>query len=871
MNQRSDRPTVGHRDVTDRLVAAFEASQEGPRAAILAGSPGSGRKTAVDQLIAALADRKEQVTALRIRALPTDDGVRTLMRVYGALVAGLGRGKGFDEDVADVLEAAGEDAGDERVSGWLGDIASNVRGVRTAASGDFQIKLPRDNPWLALLYAFDVVGPRSRWIIDLQELGCVTSPSFWVFLSALLGRARARNWKVLFLVSPGENLYFETPGVEESLPGPLSFVNALFGDGEPVELPPLTAEQVGELLEDTYRPNSFPLDLTARLHELSGGHPHTLHELLDALEEDDTIRWNDKGYSLSDLDEVDLDVLVPLPVEEDDEDEESDGDEERPDERLLERVLHVAAVEGRTFSAAAVRSVLQLGEDDVDDALDAMPHLVEEGEYHQGLGTWTYRFRYDFWRDWFRDHPPEGFKAKPQQVARGLATVMMQSYAPAAFEYVSRSARLFTWADERRGARNMLGLAVGSDRPELSEFALQVAERFDDSPFPDGLVRLIHTRLADRAVNASSIEQANAAIDRAAAWATSIDDAGTLAWLGLLRCRLGIRQGDFGGARNAGEEALAAFDELGDKTRAGETLNQLAMVALNMGDAKGAEAYVKRADKASNIPPVRAHSQYIHGLLLKRRGLVPQANRCFQVAVELSEQAGNLVLSLEAMLNRGECGMMLGEGKTLAPLLERTLEMSRALRAPTRERIAARLLCQAEAARGNHVAALEMARHALELTREVAKGAGESVDLYHCGLFSVLSGKNEEGLDFLQAARAAAESEGNVSLQPEILFNIGQVKLSQGDNAAGQATFEEALALARTAKDRGRELRILEHLGAVASASGDHDGAVVRFKEAASRAVGPQSKQFRKDLRKRIQAEQRKAAEVRKAQQQGDA
>ena len=866
MTQRDHRPIVGLRPVVDRLLAAFEATADGPRTVILDGPAGSGRATCADKLLERAAGPDRAFAQVRLRAQPGDDGLRTLMRTFGGFVAGVVRGGFGDADVGDMLDEAASSASDERIKGWLEHVAGNYRSLRAhGGGGEFQIKLPRENPWLALLYAWEVLASRTSWVVDLHELGSVTSPSFWVFLSALVGRARARRWRVLFLVSPGENLYSEKPG-DDSTPGPAGFLRSLFADAELVELPALEAEAIGELLEETYRPNDFPEELTGRLHELSGGHPDTLHELLDALEEDDTITWDDKGYSLSDLDDVDLDILVPLPVEadedKDEEDDPDDDEDEGPPQALLEKVLHVAAFEGQTFAASAIRSLLQAGEDEVDDALDAMPHVVEEGEYHQALGTWTYRFRYRFCQRWYRDNPPDGWKTRPAQVASGLATIMMQSYAAAAFEYIPRAAALFTRAGDGRGARNLLAMAVGADRAELMLFALEAVERFADSPWPPALIRLIHTRLADRGVNAAKVEDARAAIERARVWAEGEQDAGTLAWLKLLECRLAIREGDFALARSLGEAALAVFEGLDDQTRSGETLNQLAMVALNMADSKAAEAYVRRATKATTIPPIKAHSLYIQGLLLKQRNQVQQAWRAFEQATKLSEQSGNLVLTLEAMLNTGECGIVVGKARELAPLLERALEMSRALRSPSRERIAARLLCQAEAARGNADAALEMARHALDLTRELAKGGGESVDLYHCGLFAVLAGKKDEGLDFLMAAKTAAEAEGNAGLLPEILLNVGQVRMSQEDWEGGRTALEQALALARTRKDRLRELRVLEHLGLLLSSAGEHGAAAGRFKEAMERALGPQAKPFRKELRRRMAQEQRRAKEA---------
>ena len=206
--------------------------------------------------------------------------------------------------------------------------------------------------------------------------------------------------------------------------------------------------------------------------------------------------------------------------------------------------------------------------------------------------------------------------------------------------------------------------------------------------------------------------------------------------------------------------------------------------------------------------------------------------------------------------------MVLGRGKDLAPLLERALEMSRAMRSPARERVAARLLCQAEAARGNAEAAFEMARHALQITREIEPGGREALDLYHCGLFAVLSGKKDEGLDLLDNAKSACEKEENPNLLGEVLFNLGQVKISMEDWGAARGNLEQALSLVRERKEKPRELRILEALGIALSGSGDHSGAVERFQEASKKAIGPSSKDFRKSLRARIAKAQSEASRV---------
>jgi len=863
MSAGTDRPYLPRPEVLAPLRKAWEASSEGPQRVLLAGKAGSGRRTAVGQFGQALVEAEESFCLVRIPFEASDDGVRCLMRVFGAFIASMGRGAGFDTPPADLLDAAADNTKDERVGAWLSTTAKNVRAMsQKQAGGDFRVDLPKDNPHMGLLYALDVVAPSARWVIELSGVGNCTSPAFWTFFTALLGRATSRNWKILFIGSPGANLYGEGATEDRDRPGPQTFLSSLFEGAALVDVPDWTPEQTAEFVGDCYSPNNFPEGLGAAVHSLAQGEAALVHDLLDILEEDDTITEQDGTYSLSSLDEVELDVVIPMVIETDGETATDSESEATSEEEKYEQILHVASFEGPIFSASAIRSVLGANEDTIDDALDAMEHLVEEAEYHKGLGTWTYRFIHPLYRRYYRENPPEAFAGKAESIGRALGTVMLQAYAPAAFEYVCRAAGLLSEAGDTGGARNLLGMAMGSERIELMDFAIEITERFEDSLWPNALQRFLYSNLADRFTNAASPEEAEKRLTAFRDWATAAEDVASVAYTHLLRCRLAIRTGDFKAAKTAAEAALGSFEAAGESTRVGETLNQLAMICLNQNDPKGAETYVKRAQKATSIPSVKAHSQYILGLLLKRGGQIPQASTCFAGATKLATEGGQLGLALEAMLNHGECGIMLGQAKDLGPMLERALEMSRAMRSPARERAAARLLCQAEAAAGNAEGAFEMARHALELTRELEPEGNAAVDIYHCGLFAVLSGKSQEGLDFLNDARKAAEQAGNQPLLSEILFNLGQVKIGSEDWGPARGALEQSLAIVRTLKQKPREVRILEALGIALSGAGEHREAVQKFEEASKKALGPQAKDFRRALRKRIAEEQSRASQV---------
>ena len=168
MTERADRPLVGLRPITDKLITAWDDSAAGPRAVFLQGGAGSGRNTAVNALLDAIKDKGEHPAIVRFHTLPTDDGIQSLLKTYGSLVTSITRKEPFAEDPVALLDGAIESVSDDRVAQWLSGIVSNVREFRNHTGGNFQIRLPPENPYLGALYAMDVLGPHARWLIDLR-------------------------------------------------------------------------------------------------------------------------------------------------------------------------------------------------------------------------------------------------------------------------------------------------------------------------------------------------------------------------------------------------------------------------------------------------------------------------------------------------------------------------------------------------------------------------------------------------------------------------------------------------------------------------------------------------------------------------------
>ncbi|MCK6526080.1 hypothetical protein L6R50_00450 [Myxococcota bacterium] len=846
MTQPAERPFVGR---TDSLLALREEKSHaaaGPRFVLLSGGLGSGRKRLVGRFMEEVVP---EAIAVRLAPAEGEDGVRTLLRLYGTFVASLARGDSVGGRALDALRSAAE-AADERRKAWLEGLVATVQKASGRPQGEnLQIQLPRDNPYLALVEGIGAVAAKVPVVLELQDLLHSTSPAFWAALSALFAEARSRGLPLLAILSAGESGFSGAP--DEAQPGPATWLHDLTRATEPrvIDLPPFTLAEVEDLLRVTYRPHAFPEGFAERLLKLTGGRPGVLAEVLTHLEDDeDIVSDASRGYYLdTDLDDLAWDALVPFPWESAEGGEPTTADEATRDR--MARALHVAAIEGEVFSSGVLAEALSLSRDEVDDLLDEMPGVVEEVQFVEAANTWLYRFRRTFYRDWFLRNPPGGKVERDLPVQ--IAGILVRGYAPVVFDYLARAARLFSEAGERRKAQNLLTLALTADRPEVARFGLEVLEERADVPFPTGLASLAFTGVADRAVNALADAEAEDFVSRAERYADRAGDGAARDFARLLRSRLALRRGDLPGSRQHAEAALAGAEARRDAVRQAEALNQLAILSLHARDLEAARKAVDLAGKASNIPPVRAHTLFVKGLLQKADRKVGGAADSFRQAADLALQTGNLALVLEATVNAGEALLISGRPKEAARALRQARQMTRGSRSPRRDRGILQLLSQAEAAAGNPAEALDLAQEALQLTRDLGLKQQEQIDLYHCGLFSLAAGREEADSYLKEAARVARENKDRAILK-EVLFNHGQLLHSRGDDPQAIAALEEALGLCRELNDRWKANRSQLVLGMAHERAGQRDQALVRYREALAGLEGPTAADEKKRLEQKV-------------------
>ena len=843
MTDAVERPFVGRDEQLQRLVDLLPGPDTPPRTVLLMGDEGSGRAELVARLQARAGDR----LFLRWRFTSADDGVAALLRLHAGTAAALARGEDVGRRTLERLRTDPPGERTERQRSWIESFLTAIEAAKPTQGGGIQLQLPQGNPYWGLLQLLLEIPAVVPTVLEFQQLNAVTSPAFWAWFLTLRREVRDRRLPVTWIVSAIDSPFGEAQ--DDPLPTPSGLLHgALSGAVDAaLDLPPLDDDAIGALLDARYQPHALPPDMAPKLRSMTDGNPGHLDDLLELLEREEIVVWDDQdGFQLTGaLADLEMGVLVPPAAPEG----ELEGGPEDPAERaeLATTMLRIAAVEGRVFTAGVVAGVLDLERDLVDDMLDALPDLVEEDRFHPAVQSWTYRFRQAL----FHRHHLLGAENDRTLHKRKMARILLDRFVPANPAYIPLAAGLFRAGGLDRQARNLLALAMGSDRLDLGRSAQEVIEIHGTDDLPGNLLRLLFAEPAERAVNASSPQVATELIERLSRWAESAGDGELGAFAQLLRSRVAMRLRDLEGATEHAQAALGGFAN--QPVRRAETLNQLAMLALHRQDPRAAKDYLDQARKASTIPPVKAYSVFIRGLLRRGERKVSTAADAFAEAARLAIEAGNPLLGLEARLNQGEMLVRAGRAGPARKPLELARTAAQAMQARSLERSAAMLQAQAEASSGNAQEAFDLARDALALGQELDLPPETSLaDHYHCGLFGLAAGHPAEAREHLAQAAAAMEGDEH-PLAPEIYFHLGEIQARDGDLESARDSLARSRELALQAGDALRAVRTLQGLGFVDERTGDRMAAIKRYEQAIEEMTAPAMAQEREALRRHLE------------------
>jgi tetratricopeptide (TPR) repeat protein len=374
---------------------------------------------------------------------------------------------------------------------------------------------------------------------------------------------------------------------------------------------------------------------------------------------------------------------------------------------------------------------------------------------------------------------------------------------------------------------------------------------FDEVAWPDAMRRSIYMNLLDRMVQTGDVAQTEGLFNDAMAWASGKEDRTMTAWLLFAGSRLDYRRQDLYRARDRANDALKMYQGLEDKVKVAEVQNHLAMVELSDGNANAALQHVKDAEASADLPPIKAHAEYVRGLVAKRDSKLHEAADHFQRANEIAGNAGQGPLALESGLHFGETLLMSGQHTKAADVLGRVIQIAKALQNPVRERAATALLGQCQAALRNFEAALQNATRTLELTRQLKFDRFEPVDLYNCGFFNLMLGRATEGVALLKQSKEKAGT-ADPAFKKELLYNLGTGLLQIGEKAQAEQNLLEALPLAQAAKDWRKVVGACDALSALSIERGNKDAAKQQLEQALAAADAGALKEERKGIRRKL-------------------
>jgi DNA-binding SARP family transcriptional activator/tetratricopeptide (TPR) repeat protein len=269
-----------------------------------------------------------------------------------------------------------------------------------------------------------------------------------------------------------------------------------------------------------------------------------------------------------------------------------------------------------------------------------------------------------------------------------------------------------------------------------------------------------------------------------------------LALLRLARARASL--GEYAEARASAEAAHQWFRALGDAAAAAAALVQLGEVDTALGEYARAVPHLEQALAALDTPGGDS-------------GLVAGASAALGWALGLA-----------------------GEAERGLSFLERAHEMYAAAGDQRQDAHVLRRTQWVHLSRGRYELAVRLAEAAREAFRSVGDAFGEAKAELAIGQARVSQGLYQEGCIHLRRTRDATRGLGDAHCQAEALWLLARAEVESGRHAEGSVLLEEALDVVRTVGDRDDEFRVLIDVAAARLGGGDHAGALRAADEAAA-------------------------------------
>lgn len=837
-------PFVARESDIDALRALWEGAADGKPATLRLQAPFGGGRRAVFNAFLRSIDSSD-VIVWRVNCVDQENGLQWLVRMYGSLVATLSSDV-LRKGKIEMMLNAQLPSQPKRVQTWYQQFIAGLKEAKTdAESGQVQLRIPQDNPLIGLVEIASAIASKMPMILEIQNPYVVNSAALALFAEALHTEANERGAK-LFTVLHDEP---ESDMVKAVHPMPLLDFYAR-NDLKVRNLEPWGAAEVQKYLDSKGLTGDAD-----RIATISKGRPGFVAELVEILEAEG---------KLSDLDGVTLGSLMPMDIDEDELDvpdsPPAEGERKHATPDDAGRITFLAALLGTAFPSNLVADMGGFERESVDDLFDAMGDLFEEVQFSNELGTWIYRFTRGTWREGVLE---QNDSDEGHDLARRVGLFMERYLVPRGYGFIVKTARVYGEHQAHGRAQLMRSMALSNDNPDVWGLAFDLIRYFDEIKWPDVLRRTIYMNLLDKMVGGGNLQVADRIHGEISEWAKQNSDEEMAAWLAFAGSRLDARRQDVFRARDRANEALELYKKLEDRPHQAEVHNHLAQIELTDGNPNAAMEQVNKAIELGKVegpdgqvgvvPQVYATAEHIRGLVLRRAGRPVDAAEHFKTANEVAGQAGIGPIALDSGLAYGEALLASGNVNEARDVLERVLNIARALRNPARERNAAELLAQAEGALRNYDAALPLAQRVLELTTALKFEQALPIDLYNLGFFHFVTKKPSEALTFFKQSESRIGGLGNSHpVVKELHYFKGLAHMQVGQLDAAKQSLTRGLKPAQEAKDWRKMCSALENLATIEVQQGNSDQAKKHLNEAINYAKQANLREESKNLRKKL-------------------
>lgn len=840
---------VAREDDLASLKEHWAAARDGdPRAVLLRGPLGSGKRAMMGELVRAAVAEDEDTLIWRVGMSDEQDGTQSLVRMYAGLFQALHKSPLVRGRVEMALNAALPHQ-PQRVQKWYQAFIEGLKqGAPKPGNQEFQVIMPRDNPLIGLVEVATAIARKFPIVFEIQNLHNAQSLAIHAFLEAVLHEIEGDDMDddpMHLLMVLGVEPADDQGKTWMSLPL-IDLMERKAEDFDVVDLQPWGEEHVAKYLASKGLESN-----AAEIARICDGLPGFIAELIDWLEAEGKLGDDLSGLSLADVADTtpDADELE----DDDDDDDTSDGESGQQTRKKAtaddaERVAYLAALLGLSFPSGLLADMAGFERESIDDLLDATEDLYKELQFSKPLGTWIYQFHKALLRESvLRRHQTD----EDKQLAARVGAFMERFLVGRGYPYLVKTLRIYAASGQAQRAAVMRSMALGADQPQVWAMLHDHIRYFDDTEWPAAMRRTVYMHLVDRMVKAGDVNQTEGLWNEAMKWATDSEDRAMQAWLLFAGSQLDHRRQDLYRARDRANDALKLFSALDDKLKQGEIRAHLAMIELADGNPNAALDQATLAEEVAPIPPMKAQAEFVRGHVERRNKKLPAASEHFRKANEIAGANGLGPLALDAGLAFGETLLMMGEHTKAADILTQVTRIAAQLQNPVRERAATALLSQAHAALRNFEAALQGANRTLELTRALKFERLEPVDLYNAGFFNLMLQRPTEAVALFRQSKDKANPQDTRFLK-ELHFNMAGALLAIGEKGQAEDLYKQAVGPATESKDWRKVVAANQQLAAISEEKGD-TGAARGFLQAAIQGAEQGGlKEERKGLRKKL-------------------